>query len=212
MLPIIALSALLLATVVWIGWRVLSRRAVLPCPAEFRWLVELENPLARATRSEVVVRRLDVQPGETVLDVGCGPGRVTIPLAAALQPQGTVIAVDVQEEMLATVRSKAEAQRLGNIRLLKLDPDSYRLEVRDADAAVMIMMLGEVPEPHQLLREVQGALKPGGRLLVAESIFDPHYVSRAKLRRLASFAGFVPGSESGNFFGYNVLFQKRKTG
>ena len=77
----------------WIGWRVSSKRALLPCPFELAWLVEIENPLARATRSEEVIRRLAVRPGSRVVDVGCGPGRVAIPMAAAVGVQGEVFAL-----------------------------------------------------------------------------------------------------------------------
>ena len=53
---------------IWIAWRLRSRRSPLPCPAEFAWLVEVENPLARATRSEEVVRQLAPRPGARVID------------------------------------------------------------------------------------------------------------------------------------------------
>jgi tRNA G46 methylase TrmB len=109
---------------IWIAWRLRSRRALLPCPAEFAWLVEIENPLARATRSEQVVRQLAPRPGARVIDVGCGPGRVTIPLARAVGPGGEVIALDVQAAMLAKVAEKARAERIANIRLLQSDARS----------------------------------------------------------------------------------------
>lgn len=52
------------------------------------------------------------------------------------------------------------------------------------------------------------ALKPGGRLLVAESIFDPHFVSRTKVRAQAAAAGFVEHAYAGNIFGYSLVFEK----
>ena len=209
MIPLVAFLMLMAVTVVWLGWRFSSRRALLPCPAEFSRLVELENPLARATRSAEVIRGLKVRPNETIIDIGCGPGRVTLPLAEALLPSGEVIAIDVQAGMLAIVQAKAETKKLGNIRLRKMDPASDRLDVRDADAAIMVMMLGEVPDPHRLLKAVREALKDDGRLLIAESVFDPHYVRRASLRALTSALGLVECSFSGNFFGYQALYCKR---
>ena len=55
------------------------------------------------------------------------------------------------------------------------------------------------------------ALKPGGRLLVAESIFDPHFVRRARLREMARSAGFSERGYSGNIFGYSITFEKVDT-
>lgn len=52
------------------------------------------------------------------------------------------------------------------------------------------------------------ALKPGGRLLVAESIFDPHFTSRAKVREQAAAAGFAERAYAGNIFGYSLVFEK----
>ncbi len=71
---------LALLVTAWIIWRILSKKTLLPCPSKLSWLVELENPIARATRSEHVVRLLALAEGSHVMDVGCGPGRVTIHL------------------------------------------------------------------------------------------------------------------------------------
>ncbi len=53
-----------------------------------------------------------VQPGETALDLGCGPGYFTLPLARLVGENGRVAAVDLQAEMLAIVRRRAERQGL----------------------------------------------------------------------------------------------------
>jgi len=192
----------------WIAWRLLSRRSPLPCPAEFAWLVEVENPLARATRSEQVVRQLAPRPGARVIDIGCGPGRVTIPLARAVGPGGEVIALDVQAAMLAKVAEKARTERLANIRLMQSDVRSARIDDGSLDGAVMVTALGEIPEAAKVLPWIFSALKPGGRLLVAETIFDPHFVRRARLREMARSAGFAERDYSGNIFGYSITFEK----
>ncbi|MFZ1883602.1 MAG: class I SAM-dependent methyltransferase [Rhodoplanes sp.] len=206
-MTILALVIIALAAA-WVGWRLRSKRALLPCPAEFAWLVEMENPLARATNSDDVVRQLALSTGARVMDIGCGPGRVTIPLAHAVGPDGEALALDVQAAMLARVAEKAAKEGIANIRLIESDVRSASVEGGSLDAAVMVMALGEVPEGASVFPFIFSALKPGGRLLVAESIFDPHFMRRAKVREQAAAAGFAERAYAGNIFGYSLVFEK----
>jgi hypothetical protein len=72
----------------------------------------------------------------------------------------------------------------------------------------MVMALGEVPEGASVFPFIFSALKLGGRLLVAESIFDPHFVSRTKVREQAAATGFAERAYAGNIFGYSLMFEK----
>ena len=80
------------------------------CPP---WLAGmLESPLRRAMhRPEKLLAGL-VEPGMTVLDIGCGPGYFSLSMARPVGPQGRVIAADLQPEMLARVRAHAEKDGL----------------------------------------------------------------------------------------------------
>src|SRR5260370_7867626 len=91
------LGAIALVTIIW---RVASRCCSVPCPASLSWLVELDNPFTRTNRAAVIVDRLALEPAMAVLDVGCGPGRLTIPIARQVGPQGEVLALDMQAGML----------------------------------------------------------------------------------------------------------------
>src|SRR5690349_21980666 len=90
-------------------WRVGSRRRSLPCPVWLRWLVELDNPFTKTNRAAVIIEHLSLQPGMVVLDAGCGPGRLTIPVARLVGEQGAVVALDLQPGMLERTRKKAQA-------------------------------------------------------------------------------------------------------
>jgi len=193
---------------IWIAWRVRSRRALLPCPAEFAWLVEIENPLARATRSEQIVEQLAPRPGARVMDIGCGPGRVTIPLARTVGATGEVIALDIQAGMLAKVTEKAKTEGITNVRPMQSDVRDAQISDGSLDAAVMVMAFGEIPAGASIFPAIFSALKPGGLLLVAESIFDPHFVSRGNLRKIAQAAGFAERAYCGNVFGYSLTFER----
>jgi hypothetical protein len=81
-LAYILLGLLGVVALVAVVWRGASRRRSLPCPTWLSRLVELDNPFTETNRAAVIVERLELQPGMAVLDVGCGPGRVAIPIAS----------------------------------------------------------------------------------------------------------------------------------
>jgi ubiquinone/menaquinone biosynthesis C-methylase UbiE len=159
-----------------------------PFPASQSWF--LDNPLTRAL-ADRFVRRLGVQTGQRVLDVGCGPGRVTLPLARAVGAAGEVVATDVQAEMLARVARRAEAAGLHNVRTVPAAAGEADLPSAQFDLAVLAYVLGEIPHHRRpaALAEVAGALRPGGRLVVAEGAFDPHRQHPDAVAALARPAG-----------------------
>ena len=170
----------------------------------------MENPIARVTRSENVVKQLGLHEGASVVDIGCGPGRVTIPLAQAVGPSGKVFALDVQGEMLAKLREKVEAHRLTNVEFVQGDARKQNFPPHSLDAAVSVMALGEMPDYPQIFPAVFSALKPGGQLLISESRFDPHFLKSKSIRAQALAAGFVEKACVGNFLAYSVVFERTR--
>jgi SAM-dependent methyltransferase len=65
-------------------------------------------------------------------------------------------------------------------------------------------VLGEIPDRGRALREIHDALKPGGYLVVAEVVGDPHYQFKKKVVELAQRAGLKPGEVTGGFFAYTM--------
>jgi cyclopropane fatty-acyl-phospholipid synthase-like methyltransferase len=187
------------------GWRFASR---LPCPVWLRWLVELDNPLTGANRSDVIIQRLELQPGMTVLDIGCGPGRLTIPVAEQVGPQGAVVAIDLQTGMLRRAQERAQAADLSNIRFVQARVGEGKLEAGLADRALLVSVLGEIPDREAALREVFAALKPGGMLSVTETIFDPHFQRRDMVLRLADAVGFREKAFFGNRMAFTLNLER----
>jgi ubiquinone/menaquinone biosynthesis C-methylase UbiE len=201
-----------LAILINVLWRFASRRHSLPCPVWLSWLVEFDNPFAKIDRSDVIIEHLDLQPGMTVLDIGCGPGRLTIPLARRVGPQGQVIAVDIQPGMLRRAQDKAQAANLTNIRFLQVGVGEGKLEPNQSDRALLVTVLGEIPDRPAALKEIFAALKPGGILSITEIIFDPHYQRRSTILRLAAAVGFREKSFFGNRFAFTLNLEKPKNG
>lgn len=202
------LSVSIAAVCVWLIWRVASRRQSLPCPVWLRWLVELDNPLTQTNRAHVIISHLDLHAGMKVLDAGCGPGRLTIPLAQQVGPQGEVVAMDIQAGMLQRTQQKAQARRLANIRLLHAGIGDGKLERDYYDRVVLVTVLGEIPQREIAMQEIFTALKPGGLLSVTEIIFDPHFQSRGVVRQLTQAAGFTEQAFFGNRIAYTLQLQK----
>lgn len=197
-----------LFAIVFVVWRLASNRASLPCPAWLSWLVELDNPLFRNNRASTIVAGLQLQPGMRVLDVGCGPGRLAIPLARAVGPSGTVVALDLQPAMLAKAEAKASASGLENIVFRQGEICSVALDSNAFDRATLATVLGEIPDQRGALTKIFAALKPGGVLSITEVIADPHFQSRAHVVGLAEPIGFREVRRTGGAVSYTLSLEK----
>jgi ubiquinone/menaquinone biosynthesis C-methylase UbiE len=175
----------------WFGSRRIGRGR--PCPV---WLaVFFDNPYTHAlSASSKLVERADVIGGMRVLDAGCGPGRLTIPLARRVGTTGEVVALDVQAGMLERVRRNAAKSGVTNVRTIlgPLESQASALtgESERFDRVLLVTVLGEMPERAGALRSLWAVLKPGGILSITEMIIDPDYQPRHRVRRLAEDAGF----------------------
>lgn len=183
---------------------VAARRRPLPCPA---WAAGfLDNPFSRFTPPPL--ERLELAPGMRVLDVGSGPGRLSIPAAAAVGPEGEVVALDIQPAMLRKLERRAASRCVLNIRPVLGDIASIPPGDGVFDRAVLVTVLGEIPDRAAALRHIFTALKPGGMLSVTEILPDPHYQNRTTVLRLAQDAGFRLRREYGNRFAFTLNFER----
>jgi ubiquinone/menaquinone biosynthesis C-methylase UbiE len=188
-------------------WRWASRRFHLPCPAEFEFM--LENPYVHHfAGAKQLIKLGEIHPGMSVLDVGCGPGRVTLPMAEAVGEDGTVTVIDMQEKMLDRVRERARQKNLGNIEFIRGGAGSGLLPQATFDRAVLVTVLGEIPEREAALREILCALKPGGMLLVGELLPDPHYQSKQAVRTAGEAEGFEFIDCTGNVVAHTTRLRR----
>ncbi|HUY99443.1 MAG TPA: methyltransferase domain-containing protein [Thermomicrobiaceae bacterium] len=185
------------------GWRALDRVRKLPCPSWLAW--SLDIPLGPAILNpELLLDRLRVQPGMRVLDAGSGPGRVSVPAARRVGQQGEVVAFDVQPGMLRRVEQRAAAAGVSNVRAVLGGLGEGKLEADAFDRALLVTVLGEVPDRTAALAEIHRALKHGGILSVTEVFPDPHFQRRAKVKALAAQAGFGVADLYGGRLAYTM--------
>jgi ubiquinone/menaquinone biosynthesis C-methylase UbiE len=208
----IVIISVALVLFIWTVWRLISRRRLLPCPSWLAWLVEMENPLVEYHSAGGIIRQLDLKPGMKVMDAGCGPGRVTIPLAYAVGASGRVVAIDIQSGMLDRARAKAKAAGLTNIDFQQRAIDKGGFGVAQYDRILLVTVLGEIPDRASALEEIHRALKDDGILSLTEIIFDPHYQRRATILKLAKSAGFREKAFFGNKIAFTVHLEKSSSG
>ena len=193
----------------WVWGRRMGRGR--PCPV---WLAGVfDNPLTDAMSGvSAILSRADVREGMRVLDAGCGPGRLTIPLARRVGAAGEIVALDVQEGMLERMMSNATAAGVRNIRPmlapLSGDMPSLTTERERFDRVMLVTVLGEIPDPAGAMRSLHAAMKPGGVLSVTEMIIDPDYQPPARVRRLAESAGFRLDRSYGMPLMFTMNFRK----
>ena len=114
-----------------------------------------------------LIQMADVRPGERVLDVACGTGLVTFPLARAAGPTGSVVATDLADAMVARVAEEAARLGFDHVTAERMDAEALRLSDRSFDVVVCALGLMYVPDPHLAVREMARVLRAGGRAVVA---------------------------------------------
>ncbi|MCI0382353.1 MAG: methyltransferase domain-containing protein [Chlamydiae bacterium] len=204
----IIIGLAILGILIGILWRFSSRRWKLPCPTWLSWLVELDNPFTKNNRANTIIEYLDLKSGMNVLDVGCGPGRLTLPISKKIDPKGKVTALDMQQGMLNRVQEKAEATGLQNIHYLHAKIGDGKLEHSQYDRALLVTVLGEIPDQESGLKEIYNSLKPGGILAITEVIFDPHFQRKSRVLQLCKKVGFQVKKNIGNVFSFTLLLEK----
>ena len=105
--------------------------------------------------------------GESVLEIGCGTGAVTLPVAAAVGEQGRVVAVDISEPMLSAARQRVGEPGLRNVTLHLGDAQVIALEGAAFDIATSRMGVMFFADPAAAFRNIGGAFKSAGRLVFA---------------------------------------------
>ncbi len=173
------------------------------CPYGQRFWVEAPHPLITRARLREI---LEPQPGERVLEIGPGTGYYTLDLAEWTGPKGAIEILDLQQQMLDHTIRRAREHGLWNVNPTRGDALELGFEDDSFDAAILITVLGEIPDQDAALREVARVLRPGGRLIVGELFGDPHMVTLGSLQRRAEAAGLRFERRVGPKVGYFARF------
>jgi SAM-dependent methyltransferase len=113
-------------------------------------------------------QRAEIGPGQTILDIGCGPGYASIDLAELVGPSGQVIAIDKSERFLNTLDQNQRQRGLENIKLVKADLDAGEFPSVSADQAWCRWVFAFLKNPREVLARMASAMKPAGIIVVHE--------------------------------------------
>ncbi len=157
--------------------------------------------LDRASRATTelpdrVLDALALDSTSTVADIGAGTGFFTFRLARRV-PLGRVYAVDIQPEMLALLRARADSLGLGNVEMVRGTEQNPNLPPGRIDVALVVDSYHEFSFPREMTRHIREALRPGGRLVLVEyrgedetlGIKPLHKMTEAQARREMEAAG-----------------------
>ena len=131
------------------------------------------------------VKGFPLKEGMVVVDLGCGPGRYTLPVAKSVGPKGRVFAVDIQPLAISAVKEKAARESLTNIEAILVD--SYYTGIQDSSADLVLLLdtLHLIGDHHALFREIHRLLRQNGILFM-----DPGHMKVSKAREILEGTGF----------------------
>jgi ubiquinone/menaquinone biosynthesis C-methylase UbiE len=160
------------------------------------WLERPERE--REEKLTLMIECLDLQPGMVVADIGAGSGVISALIADRIGPDGTVLAVDIQQEMLDALAARCKKSGITNIEPILGTTKSPQLKPESVDLVVMVDVYHEFDFPYEMLLEISKSLKPGGRVAFVEyrkedptvPIKEVHKMSEEQVKREAGLPEF----------------------
>lgn len=181
------------------------------------WLVRESRQ--REEDCRMLLEALDVKPGQTICDMGCGNGFYTLALARLVGPEGTVYAVDIQPEMLRMLAANAANEGLTNIKPVLGTVIDPRLPAGKIDLCLCVDVYHEFSHPETMLARIRESLAPSGRLALVEfrgedaavPIKPLHKMTKAGIRAELEPAGFRVLAEFDRLPWQHLVFLKAET-
>lgn len=159
--------------------------------------------LERSSREEeerltLLVKSLQLKAGEVVADIGAGSGVISLRMSEQVLPDGKVMAVDVQDEMLKRLKANCKKFGIKNIEPVKGTQFQTGLKPASVDLAIMVDVYHEFEFPYEMMSDIAKCMKPGGRVVLVEyrkedptvPIKEVHKMSQVQARKEVEQAEF----------------------
>lgn len=130
------------------------------------WLIR--DTREQEERPSEVIKQLDLKPGMVVCDMGCGNGFYSLTMAKLVAPEGKVLAVDIQPEMLHLLELRAKDEGVTNIEPVLSTIIDPKLPKESVDLLLMVDVYHEFSHPQLMLERIRESLKPDGLIALLE--------------------------------------------
>ncbi len=130
------------------------------------WL--LRDTREREERCARMLASMGIERGMTICDMGCGNGFYSLKMAKLAGPEGRILAVDIQPQMLVLLRNRMEAEQVNTISPILGSLHDPRLPAASADRILLVDVYHEFSHPERMLSAMHKALKPRGLLVLVE--------------------------------------------
>lgn len=166
-----------------------------------------------------ILNQLNLHDGLVVADIGAGSGHYTLEAARRVAPDGKVFAIDIQQELLARIKSDAHKHKIHNVEVIHGDIEQkggMKLKEESVDVAIVSNVLFQAENKEEAVAEIYRIMKPGGKVLFIDwsdtvSGVGPgkqHLVSEAKAKALFEAHQFsLTGTFNPGDHHYGLLFK-----
>jgi ubiquinone/menaquinone biosynthesis C-methylase UbiE len=166
-------------------------------PGGIEWLDRRERE--EEEHPAMVLDSLDLHPGDVVADLGAGSGYFTFRIAPKVGKTGKVLAVEIQEAMLDTLRARVATMKATNVEVVQGSEIDPHLPVNGVNLVLVVDVYHELAYPFEVMTKVREALKPEGRVVFVEyrkeepavRIKEVHKMSVTQLEKEMNAVGLV---------------------
>lgn len=151
----------------------------------------------------LMLQELHIQPGWTICDLGCGNGYHALTMANLTGEKGSILAVDIQPQMLDMLAARAQGRKLANIKTILGAFHDPKLPPASCDLVLLVDVYHEFSHPEHQIKAIRAALKPTGLVALVEyrgedssvPIKPEHKMTKAQIRKEWLPLGFTVDRE-----------------